>query len=247
MNTTNNNGVLEWAVTAVEGAQPRALSRPGPMSRAKIIEGDALEVLAAMPEHSVDMQIHDPPYSSGGFTRGDRMADPCAKYLESTSANRLLKTFTGDNRDAHALEYWQVLWMSQALRVGRASSVSVIGERCRSRRTRCKRQDGCSEGWRSGKNRRALIDRRLAAMQLRPSLSCGGPRALREAMVRACPGCSGTRRRGGVRIQPRSRSSCWSTCFGCVRLGASCSMHSAVRGRRARRRCDSASSSSGSS
>lgn len=74
MNTTNNNGVLEWAVTAVEGAQPQALSRPGPMSRAKIIEGDALEVLAAMPEHSVDMQIHDPPYSSGGFTRGDRMA-----------------------------------------------------------------------------------------------------------------------------------------------------------------------------
>lgn len=43
--------------------------------RATLYGGDALAVLAALPSGSVDAVICDPPYSSGGMVRGDRIQD----------------------------------------------------------------------------------------------------------------------------------------------------------------------------
>lgn len=79
-----------------------------------VVEGEALDVLRVLPTASVGALITDPPYSSGGFTRGDRTVDTNTKY--STAEVRIRANFGGDNRDQRAFEYWCVLWLSEALR-----------------------------------------------------------------------------------------------------------------------------------
>ena len=66
--------------------------------------GDALEVLRTLPDASVDCVITDPPYSSGGFTRGDRAAPVASKYCQN--GNDLGRaSFSGDNRDQRSWAY----------------------------------------------------------------------------------------------------------------------------------------------
>lgn len=78
--------------------------------------GDALEVLASLPSGCAHGIVADSPYSSGGFTRGDRTADTGSKY-QSSGLERLFANFAGDNRDQRAYEYWTALWLGQALRI----------------------------------------------------------------------------------------------------------------------------------
>ena len=95
--------------------------------RVTLYHGDALAVLASLPSGSVDALITDPPYSSGGFTRGDRMADTTTKYLQSDSGNReRLEDFAGDNRDQRGYAYWCALWLSECLRVVRPGGVAAL-------------------------------------------------------------------------------------------------------------------------
>ena len=49
-------------------------------ARYRIVKGEALAVMRSMGDASVDAVITDPPYSSGGFTRGDRIARVSDKY-----------------------------------------------------------------------------------------------------------------------------------------------------------------------
>ena len=63
-----------------------------------LYHGDALAILAGLPDASVDGIITDPPYSSGGATQTARKASTGTKY-EAT--DRLTKTpdFVGDSRE----------------------------------------------------------------------------------------------------------------------------------------------------
>jgi site-specific DNA-methyltransferase (adenine-specific) len=80
--------------------------------------GDALAVLRSMPDASVDAVITDPPYSSGGFTRGDRSLPPAMKYtMNGTKIAR--PAFSGDNRDQRSFAYWCALWLGECLRVAK--------------------------------------------------------------------------------------------------------------------------------
>jgi site-specific DNA-methyltransferase (adenine-specific) len=80
--------------------------------------GDALAVLRSMPDASVDAVITDPPYSSGGFTRGDRSMPPAMKYtMNGTKIER--PAFSGDNRDQRSFAYWCALWLGEFLRVAK--------------------------------------------------------------------------------------------------------------------------------
>ena len=45
--------------------------------------GDSLAILSELPDESVDAVVTDPPYSSGGATRCDRMQTPASKYQKS--------------------------------------------------------------------------------------------------------------------------------------------------------------------
>lgn len=86
----------------------------------EIRQGDCLDLLRAVPDGSVDAVITDPPYSSGGFTRGDRAASTTSKYQRSGTA-REYDDFSGDSRDSRAWAYWCALWMSECRRIVKPS------------------------------------------------------------------------------------------------------------------------------
>ncbi len=106
---------------AAEGASAdagRATPIVGAGGRWVLHQGDALAVLRSMPDASVDAVITDPPYSSGGFTRGDRSLPPAMKYtMNGTKIER--PTFAGDNRDQRSFGYWCALWLGECLRVAK--------------------------------------------------------------------------------------------------------------------------------
>jgi len=91
--------------------------------RVTLYSGDALATLAALPSVSVDAVVCDPPYSSGGMVRGDRVGTTGSKYMRgevSTQAD-----FGGDSRDQRAYAYWSALWLGEALRVTRPGGVCL--------------------------------------------------------------------------------------------------------------------------
>lgn len=90
-----------------------------------IYHGEALAILACLPPESVDVLLTDPPYSSGGMVRGDRLIATSAKYRDSDAISALPE-FSGDTRDQHSFRYWQTLWLSQALRISRPGSLGFI-------------------------------------------------------------------------------------------------------------------------
>jgi hypothetical protein len=103
------------------GGVPSLLQRerePARPERWVLHHGEALSVLRSMPDASVDAIVTDPPYSSGGFTRGDRTGSTGKKYtLTGTLVER--PEFAGDNRDQRSFGYWCTLWLSECLRVAK--------------------------------------------------------------------------------------------------------------------------------
>ena len=85
------------------------------------------ELLASLPSGSVDAVITDPPYSSGGMVRGDRMQDTKQKYRgwsqnadgSSREPTADYEGFTGDNRDQRSYGYWFALWASECRRIAK--------------------------------------------------------------------------------------------------------------------------------
>lgn len=91
----------------------------------KLYQGEALAVLAELETASVDAVITDPPYSSGGQVRGDRMMTARTKYVTS-SAQHTLETFGGDNRDQRSYQYWCALWLAECLRVTKPGGILAM-------------------------------------------------------------------------------------------------------------------------
>ncbi len=92
-----------------------------------IYNGDALRVLSELPTAAAGILLTDPPYSSGGQFRGDRLQDVHTKYVNthSASGNKLLP-FSGDNRDQRAYGYWMALWLGEARRVLSPGSIAGL-------------------------------------------------------------------------------------------------------------------------
>ena len=82
--------------------------------------GNALDVLSSV--GPVDAIITDPPYSSGGAFRGDRMLSTKEKYQDNRQQH-LYSDFAGDNRDQRAYAHWSALWLDQCLRLTRPGAV----------------------------------------------------------------------------------------------------------------------------
>ena len=95
------------------------------MSDYTLHHGEALSVLATLPDDSVDAVVVDPPYSSGGFTRSDRNLEPSKKYVGS-DVLMVRASFSGDNRDTRSWSYWSVLWLSECLRIVKESGYILM-------------------------------------------------------------------------------------------------------------------------
>jgi site-specific DNA-methyltransferase (adenine-specific) len=74
--------------------------------------GEARSTIPLVPEF--DALITDPPYSSGGMFRGDRVMRTTTKYVNSDTASARAE-FAGDNRDQRSYLAWCSLWLSEAL------------------------------------------------------------------------------------------------------------------------------------
>lgn len=85
-----------------------------PLITAQFIHGDCWqEMTMNMDKIEVDAIVTDPPYSSGGAFRSDRMQSTVKKYVQSDGETCRIP-FTGDNRDQHAYLVWSTLWMTAA-------------------------------------------------------------------------------------------------------------------------------------
>ncbi len=72
------------------------------------------EALALLPDlEGCGALVTDPPYSSGGQFRGDRMSGPQAKYVTSDAWAKPPE-FSGDNRDQRGFLAWASLWFAAA-------------------------------------------------------------------------------------------------------------------------------------
>ena len=86
------------------------------MNEPQLFNGDALDVLRSLPPNSADALITDPPYSSGGQFRGDRVVSVRAKY-QNTETKKEYPEFFGDARDQRSYFYWVSLWLGQCARI----------------------------------------------------------------------------------------------------------------------------------
>lgn len=76
---------------------------------ADLYRGDCLSVLAAL-TGQFDAVVTDPPYSSGGQSKGNRAASTGAKYLNTGGDH--LPDFAGDSKDQRSYLHWSALWLA---------------------------------------------------------------------------------------------------------------------------------------
>jgi len=81
-----------------------------------------MDVFPLLPRGEIEAIVTDPPYSSGGAFRGDRMGSTRAKY-QSSFVKKAHPAFTGDNRDQRGWLHWCSLWLARCLEIATPGSV----------------------------------------------------------------------------------------------------------------------------
>ncbi len=88
-----------------------------------IYHGDTLDILPSL--EGIGALVTDPPYSSGGQFRGDRINSTISKYVDSdTAAYR--REFAGDTRDARSFFAWATLWLNAARRAATVDAIAAV-------------------------------------------------------------------------------------------------------------------------
>lgn len=90
-----------------------------------LYHGDSLMILSELPEQSIDALITDPPYSTGGAMRSDRLSSTVSKYVSSNTKS-FRHEFSGDNRDQRSYLAWTSLWMAGAFRLAKAGALACV-------------------------------------------------------------------------------------------------------------------------
>ena len=83
-------------------------------AQAHVAHADALDFLRALPPASCDILVTDPPYSSGGMVRGDRVKSGIA--AQKYSRIKQTAEIEGDVRDARSFAFWCGMWLTYARR-----------------------------------------------------------------------------------------------------------------------------------
>jgi site-specific DNA-methyltransferase (adenine-specific) len=88
--------------------------------------GDCLDVLPTLEDGSVDAVVTDPPYSSGGQFRSEKVRPANEKYRgwshgvdETRKPSAFYSAFSGDNKDTRVFMAWSKVWMDAAFTVAR--------------------------------------------------------------------------------------------------------------------------------
>jgi site-specific DNA-methyltransferase (adenine-specific) len=88
---------------------------------------DAAVVMRVTGGETISGLVSDPPYSSGGFTRGDRQASTGTKYqYNADDTNVKYLDFAGDNKDQRSWITWCHLWLSIWLKTCREGTVLAL-------------------------------------------------------------------------------------------------------------------------
>jgi site-specific DNA-methyltransferase (adenine-specific) len=87
--------------------------------------GEALELLNALPSLAADAVITDPPYCSGGTSIAEKAMDPRVKYCRS-GKDLGRPTFAGDARDQRSFALWCTLWLTAARRHVRPGGYCLV-------------------------------------------------------------------------------------------------------------------------
>lgn len=120
-------------VRALGAATRRGVAARAASSVVKVARGrgwtlycaEALSWLTRQSDGDVDALITDPPYSSGGAFRGDRMLPPSKKYRTTGAAARTA-CFDGDTRDQRSYASWCALWLAEAYRMCRNGAPACV-------------------------------------------------------------------------------------------------------------------------
>lgn len=90
-----------------------------------LYNGDALSVLANLPDGSVDAVLTDPPYSSGGASLSAKQADPSCKY-QSSGVKRHYPPMMGDAKDQRSWIMWSSIWLGECWRIAAEGSPLMV-------------------------------------------------------------------------------------------------------------------------
>ncbi len=86
-----------------------------------LYHGDALELMSQMERDSLEAVITDPPYSSGGMFRADRVNFTTDEKYTLSPFQGARANFSGDNMDGRSWANWCRRWMRQGLRLTKPS------------------------------------------------------------------------------------------------------------------------------
>ncbi|MFI0107998.1 DNA-methyltransferase [Streptomyces parvus] len=89
-------------------------------------QGDALSVLAGLPDGCVDSVITDPPYNSGGRTAKERTTRSAKQKYTSADAKNDLADFTGENMDQRSYTLWLTQIMTEAHRLTKVGGSALL-------------------------------------------------------------------------------------------------------------------------
>ncbi|MFD4123905.1 DNA-methyltransferase [Streptomyces globisporus] len=89
-------------------------------------QGDALSVLATLPDNCVDSVITDPPYNSGGRTAKERTSRSARQKYTSADAKHVLPDFAGENMDQRSYGFWLTQIMTETHRLTKTGGTALL-------------------------------------------------------------------------------------------------------------------------
>ena len=93
---------------------------------ARVVEGDSFALLRELPDGSADAIVTDPPYSSGGFTRADRVNFRTDEKYTVHQHQGKRPDFAGDNMDQRAWQSWCYEWLAEARRTAKVGGYLLV-------------------------------------------------------------------------------------------------------------------------
>ena len=97
----------------------------GGIHRARLLHGDALEILPTFEPASFNAIVTDPPYCSGGMTMSERARPASVKYMQSRQKTRWPE-FESESMDQNAWAQWTYRWLKECKRVAKDGAPIVI-------------------------------------------------------------------------------------------------------------------------